>query len=309
MKNDASEIRVGDKEGHDFLFTWKRQIWPHKKLRKRVEQFRLRGAAEEWWHCKAHRKIHPGDHAYLLEQGKRRGIFGRGTIVRKSKGDQNRRYALIRFDRSRGDILLDPDEEGFLVDENVLRSLRVLKKGSPIRASGMPLERNTARAIDRRISGLVPTGPGETTLTDGTAQEVARRKKMIEQLMRPDQARFSETLREIYQNRCAVTGCVTRATLEAAHIKTQKARDGNSPNNGILLRSDIHCLFDGFLITLSADGTKIETSPELTDSGYAVLKGAAVGRPVGGPPPSAKNIREHRKQFFERLRRHARNES
>ncbi|MFZ3199539.1 MAG: HNH endonuclease signature motif containing protein [Candidatus Acidiferrales bacterium] len=308
MTTDALEITVGDKAGHDFLFTWKRQIWRHEELRKLVEKFRLRGAAEELWACKSHRKIRPGDRAYLLEQGKRRGIFGRGTIAGKRKKGNNRWNALIRFDRSHDDVLRDPDEEGFLVDESFLRSLCVLQKRSPIRAAGMPLGKDAARAIDRKILDFVTIGPGGTTLTDETAQEVARLKKMIEQLIRPDQRRFSEKVRKIYPKGCAVTGCVTPAALEAAHIKTQKGRDGNSPRNGILLRSDIHRLFDRFLITLSEDGTKIETSPELTDRGYTALKTVTVARPVGGPPPSAKNIREHRKRFLERLRRRARNQ-
>src|SRR5208282_2663532 len=122
--------------------------------------------AEELWACKSHTKIRPGDRAYLLEQGKRSGIFGRGTIVRKLKKGNNRWDALIRFDRSHDDVLRDPDEEGFLVDESFLRSLRVLKKRSPIRAAGMPLEKNAARAIDRKILDFVPIVPGETTPTD-----------------------------------------------------------------------------------------------------------------------------------------------
>lgn len=299
MTADAFGPTIGDGAHGDSLFTWKRKHWRYGKVRKLVEEFQLRGAVEEWWPCKAHKKIDLDDRAYLLAQDKPMGIFGRGTIVRKRKRG-NIHWALIRFDRSHGDVLGDP-EKGFFVDESLLRTVGVLRKGSPIRAAGMPLGKNAARAIDREILDFVPIGPGETRPTDETAQEVARLKKIIEQLIRPDQARFSEKVRKIYRNRCAVTGCVTQSALEAAHIKTQKGRDGNSSSNGILLRSDIHRLFDRFLITLSEDGTKIETSPELTDPGYAALKTVTVTQPVGGPPPSAENIREHRKQFYKRL--------
>jgi hypothetical protein len=290
MTADVFDLAVGDGPHGDFLFTRKRKRWSHEKLRKLVEKFRLRGAAEEWWPCKSHKKIDLDDRAYLLAQDKPMGIFGRGTIERKHEKE-----VLIRFDRSHGDVLWDPEKDGFLVDESLLRTLRVLKDGSPIRAAGMPLEKNAARAIDRKILDLVRIGLGETTPTDETAQEVARVES--EQLMRPEQRLFSETMRKNYRNKCAVTGCITPAALEAAHIKTQARLDDNSPSNGILLRSDIHCLFDQFLITLSKDGTKIETSPELTDPGYAALKGAPVAPPVGGPRPSAKNIRQHRKRF------------
>jgi hypothetical protein len=300
MTADTFDLAVGDGAHGDFLFTWKRKRWPYEKLRKLVEKFRLRGAAQEWWPCKAHKKIDIDDRAYLLAQDKPMGIFGRGTIERKHEKE-----VLIRFDRSHGDVLWDPEEDGFLVEESLLRTLRVLKEGSPIRAAGMPLDQNAARAIDRKILDFVPIGPGETTLTDEAAQEVARLKLLSKQLIRPDQRRFREKMRRIYRNRCPVTGCLTPAALEAAHIKTQEGRDFNDSMNGILLRSDIHCLFDRLLITLSPDGTKIETSPELTDPGYAVLKTVTIDPPVGGPPPSAENIRDHRNRFFERQRRRA----
>ncbi|MGO9589155.1 MAG: HNH endonuclease [Candidatus Acidiferrales bacterium] len=300
MTANASGLMVTDGGPGDFLFTWKQEHWDYKKLRKLVERFRLRGAAEEWWSCNAHRKIRVGDRAYLLKQGKPIGIFGRGTIMGKPRRrTKNIWEVLIGFDVPRGDILLDPKEDGFLVDENLLLSLPVPKKQWQNQAAGITLEKSAARAIDRKILDLAPIRPGETTSTDDAAQEVARVKS--EQLMRPEQRLFSETMRKNYRDKCAVTGCVTPAALEAAHIKPQEGRDDNSPSNGILLRSDIHCLFDRFLITLSEDGTEIETSPELTDPGYAALKGATVSRPVEGPPPSAENIRDHRNRFSERL--------
>ena len=100
-----------------------------------------------------------------------------------------------------------------------------------------------------------------------------------------------------------MTGCVTPAALEAAHIsikEVKKGFDNNRPENGILLRSDIHALFDKLLITLNKDGTRIEVSQELTDPGYEALKTAAVARPDEGPSPSAKYIEEHRTRFSKR---------
>lgn len=305
LTTDPFVTTYGDEADHDYLFTWKPKHWPYDRLRKRVEEFRSTGTAEEPWTCKAHKKIRPGDRAYMLEQGKPMGIFGRGTIVGKRKKSKNSWQALIGFEVSRGDVLWDPKER-FLVDESLLLSLHVPKKQWQNQAAGITLDKSAARAIDGMILDSVLVGRGTTTPIDEVAQEVAARlKKMIEQSTRPGQRPFSETLRKIYQNRCAVTGCVTPAALEAAHIKTQKDSDDNSLGNGILLRSDIHCLFDRLLITLSEDGTKIETSPELTDPGYAALKTVTVTRPVGGPPPSAENIRDHRNRFFERLRRRA----
>jgi hypothetical protein len=129
-------------------------------------------------------------------------------------------------------------------------------------------------------------------------QETARLKRQAEQATRPGQQQFSAMLRENYRGTCAVTGCNTSAVLEAAHIRLIEGVDGNSPQNGLLLRSDIHALFDALLITLSEDGATVEISQVLTDPTYAFLKNVPVMQPT--KRPSSTNIQEHRKRFFEK---------
>jgi hypothetical protein len=301
-----SKAEAGYKMTQNFLFTYKKKYW--LLLRQRVETFRMTGKIQEPWNCAAHKKIHPGDRAYMLKQGRPIGIFGRGTVIGTPfLSEENSWQVLISFEVSRGDVLSNP-EDAFLADE---ADLPGPKKQWQIRASGMPLNSDAARGIDSIIDNVildsVLIGRGQTTLVDEAGQEVARQKKLIGQARRPEQQRFSEAIRRNYQNKCAVTGCVTPAALEAAHISTKKNRDDNSPANGLLLRSDIHALFDRFLITLSEDGTRIEVNPELTDPGYAALRKAVVARPENGPPPSAQNIRDHRNRFFEAQRHEEKN--
>lgn len=133
-------------------------------------------------------------------------------------------------------------------------------------------------------------------------QEIARQKMLGERATRPEQRKFSMLLRQNYRGRCAITECNTSAVLEAAHIRVQKGADDNSPKNGLLLRSDIHALFDALLITLSADGARVEVSDDLTDPGYAFLQNAPISQPETGPRPSPENIQNHRKRFFEKCR-------
>lgn len=130
------------------------------------------------------------------------------------------------------------------------------------------------------------------------AQEIARQKMLAEQATRPGQQEFSKTMRINYRSRCTITGCNTPAALQAAHIRVFEGRaDDNSPANGLLLRSDIHALFDALLITLSEDGTRVEISEALTDPSYACLRNAVVSQPEIGPRPSPDNIRDHRTRF------------
>lgn len=128
-------------------------------------------------------------------------------------------------------------------------------------------------------------------------EETARINQLAKQANRPGQTQFSKKLRQNYRGRCAITGCNTSAALQAAHIRIQQGVDYNSPKNGMLLRADIHALFDALLITLSADGMTVEVSNTLTDQSYAYLKTVKIIQP-DQHPPSPKNIQEHRKRFF-----------
>jgi predicted restriction endonuclease len=63
-------------------------------------------------------------------------------------------------------------------------------------------------------------------------------------LRRQGRGEFRRGLLDIYNRRCAITGCDAIPTLEAAHIRTYKGSDDDAMRNGILLRADIHTLFD-----------------------------------------------------------------
>lgn len=67
-------------------------------------------------------------------------------------------------------------------------------------------------------------------------------------LKRRGQAKFREALINAYEGRCAISGCNARDALEAAHITAFSASGNNAVTNGILLRADLHSLFDIGLI-------------------------------------------------------------
>ncbi|WFU55719.1 HNH endonuclease signature motif containing protein [Bradyrhizobium pachyrhizi] len=130
--------------------------------------------------------------------------------------------------------------------------------------------------------------------------EVERMVAWAERAVRPGQQEFSERIRRLYRNRCAVTGCTTGSALQAAHIRVQDGADDNSSANGILLRADIHLLFDALLITLAEDGSRLELSRRLIDPAYDFLRDATVFVAVGpSPRPSRSNILHHRDRFHQ----------
>ncbi|WOH82128.1 HNH endonuclease signature motif containing protein [Bradyrhizobium sp. BEA-2-5] len=127
--------------------------------------------------------------------------------------------------------------------------------------------------------------------------EIERMVAWAARAVRPGQQEFSEKVRCLYRNRCAVTGCATGSALQAAHIRVQDGVDDNSAANGILLRADIHLLFDALLVTLAEDGSRLELSRRLTDPAYDYLREAALFVPVGPSRPSRSNILHHRDRF------------
>ena len=67
------------------------------------------------------------------------------------------------------------------------------------------------------------------------------------------QGAFRVMVTEAYHRRCAISGEKTLPVLEAAHIQPYSQQGPHNPNNGLLLRQDIHTLFDRGYLTISED--------------------------------------------------------
>lgn len=67
------------------------------------------------------------------------------------------------------------------------------------------------------------------------------------------QGAFRVMVTEAYHRRCAISGEKTLPVLEAAHIQPYSQQGPHNPSNGLLLRQDIHTLFDRGYLTISED--------------------------------------------------------
>ncbi len=74
-------------------------------------------------------------------------------------------------------------------------------------------------------------------------------------LVRPrlGQGGFRVLVTDAYQRRCALTGESTLPVLEAAHIVPYADQGPHETQNGLLLRSDFHKLFDLGMVTVTPD--------------------------------------------------------
>ena len=67
------------------------------------------------------------------------------------------------------------------------------------------------------------------------------------------QGSFRIAVADVYNRRCAITGEKTLPALEASHIQPYSKLGPHFTSNGILLRSDLHNLFDQGYLTVTLD--------------------------------------------------------
>jgi len=114
---------------------------------------------------------------------------------------------------------------------------------------------------------------------DPTGLKDARTRVLREVVQRRGQRKFREKLLEAYGGRCAITGCPVIPLLEAAHITPYLGPDTNAIKNGILLRADIHTLWDLGLLAVDPNTGEVWVSPDVDDPTYRVLSGQPLKHP------------------------------
>lgn len=132
-----------------------------------------------------------------------------------------------------------------------------------------------ARTLALEQIGAEIDARGGFTAADTTD---ARERELRAIAIRRGQRRFREELLRAYEGRCAITDCDVEPALEAAHIVPFRGDHTNVVVNGLLLRADIHTLFDLRLISVDPRRLSIEVAPILR-SAYGDLS----GRPLRVP--------------------------
>lgn len=97
--------------------------------------------------------------------------------------------------------------------------------------------------------------------------------------IRRGQPTFRADLLNAYDGRCAITGCDVSDVLEAAHISPYGGPSTNRVANGLLLRADIHTLFDCGLLAVDPKTLQVAIAGKLTVSAYSSLEGGSLRTP------------------------------
>jgi hypothetical protein len=101
----------------------------------------------------------------------------------------------------------------------------------------------------------------------------ARQKITISIVRRQGQSQFRQSLLKADSYKCAITNFDAEAALEAAHITPYIETENNHPSNGLLLRADLHTLFDLNLIAINPTTMMVYISPILQTTEYRTIQG------------------------------------
>lgn len=107
-----------------------------------------------------------------------------------------------------------------------------------------------------------------------------RSREMGELVKREGQGAFKVRLLRAYGGRCAVTGERSVPVLDAAHIQPYLGPASNHVQNGLVLRADLHRLYDAGYVTVTSDA-RLAVSSRLRDEfengrDYYAMEGRAI---------------------------------
>src|SRR5215510_14947587 len=102
-------------------------------------------------------------------------------------------------------------------------------------------------------SGVLNWKPGEHRRGDSSGKVRSTLRRTNYGLARLGQGSFRLIVLDSYQRRCAFTNSPVLHVLDAAHIKPYALGGTHAPENGLLLRQDLHTLFDRGYVTVTPD--------------------------------------------------------
>jgi len=163
------------------------------------------------------------------------------------------------------------------------------------------LEVITARKASITSSASTPVTPGPATIATIDAPRYGTPLLVAPRL---GQGSFRVLVTDAYQYRCAMTSERTLPVLEAAHIKPYAAGGEHALSNGLLLRSDLHTLFDLGYVTVDPNERKIVVSRGIREEfengrDYYTLQGQRLASPTNdAAAPLADSLRYHVENIF-----------
>ncbi|WP_373372441.1 HNH endonuclease [Polyangium mundeleinium] len=127
--------------------------------------------------------------------------------------------------------------------------------------------------------------------------ERERKERLV--AIRRGQPEFRARVVRRYRGRCIFSGCDVEDALEAAHIIPYRNDESDSEENGLLLRADLHTLFDLGLFAVDTSTWTVLVSKRLKGAHYDFLNGYQLEAFRSGEMrPSRRSLDYHRRHIF-----------
>ena len=166
------------------------------------------------------------------------------------------------------DYMLEPGQGFYQVGDPICDRIET-DFGNLERFASMRLLRHTPELKNHKLGHRYPDESDVTAKVDFFA-DIRRRRGDPE---------LRATLIDAYGGRCAITANSAECNLEVAYIIPNRDSMPQAPNNAILLRADLHTLFDLGRLAIDTDSMSVVVSPELFDSSYRILQGRPLRLP------------------------------
>jgi hypothetical protein len=182
-------------------------------------------------------------------------------------------------------------EEGRFKDRGTIRMLPMDYKPGDERSAYAP-EYYKGKSI-KSLSSASLDSYKNPVIEPEEKKEAASKENPVDEITyrsiksRRGQAEFRKALLAAYNETCCISKCGVLAVLEAAHIIPHTEETNYSVSNGLLLRADIHTLYDLNLIGVDASGT-VHISTLLRNTEYSQYEGVSLG--AGVPQAIAENL-------------------
>lgn len=147
------------------------------------------------------------------------------------------------------------------------------KKKNSLSVGGNPTKRIFISALDKEVNWAAIIRPTNIDLISDIDISIdqnafnpenvrdANKRTLTSITIRRGQKKFRDKLIKEYEGKCAISGTNVEAVLQAAHIYPYNGQETNHVTNGILLRADIHDLFDLNLLGIDENYTIIIGAP------------------------------------------------
>lgn len=218
-----------------------------------------------------------------------------GIVALKTRKTLQPRYRCNNghdFDEPRTELVecenYEADFGSNYVDTPGAVSLEVLRAACPRYSGQLAIQEISLAPLVLRILGKYPAAAG--LLVPGLPEVSEERSHedwkpfipVLEDLRRvalrliryrQGQQQFRKSLLDRYGARCMVSGCDVVEVLEAAHIDSYRGKESNHPENGLILRADLHNMFDLDLLGVEPESLVVRLNQGALRAGYERFEG------------------------------------